>query len=118
MIVKREYVRLGKLFETDKEAEAVFIRAASNSYHEDDRDRIVNSLLKFSLSEREMGWCLHDMGTIIDCFERLDQERPYDSGMQPHEACQAKVIAWGRKSVVVKLLSRDGETIGVKRIHD
>ena len=118
MIVKREYVRLGKLFETDKEAEQVFMEAAAKSYFDDDREDIVSSLLKCSLSEREMGWCLHDIGKIIDRFEELDKEKPYETGMLPHETVSVKVVHWGYKSIVVKLMSKDGETIGLKRIHD
>ena len=64
MIVKREFVRLGKLFETDKEAEAVFMKAAKEAYDDEHRDSILSTLLRFSLSEREMGWCLTG---IEDC---------------------------------------------------
>lgn len=117
MIVKREFVRLGKLFETDKEAEAVFMKAAKEAYDER-RDNILSNLLRFSLSEREMGWCLTGIGDVIDCFERLDKEKPYDSELSPHQTAEAKVIKNGRSSVVLKLLTRDGETIGITRIHD
>ena len=118
MIVKREFVRLGKLFETDKEAEAVFMKAAKESYDDERRDRILSNLLRFSLSEREMGWCLTGICDVIDCFERLDKEKPYDSELSPHQTAEAKVIKNGRSSVVLKLLTRDGETIGITRIHD
>ena len=116
MIVKREFVRLGKLFETDEEAEAVFMKAAKESYDDERRDRILSNLLRFSLSEREMGWCLTGIGDVIDCFERLDKEKPYDSELSPHQTAEAKVIKNGRSSVVLKLLTRDGETIGITRI--
>ncbi|MCI6267581.1 MAG: hypothetical protein MR637_02995 [Clostridiales bacterium] len=118
MIVKREFVRLGKLFETDKEAEAVFMKAAKEAYDDEHRDSILSTLLRFSLSEREMGWCLTGIGDVIDCFERLDKEKPYDSELSPHQTAEAKVIMNGRSSVVLKLLTRDGETIGITRIHD
>ena len=78
MIVKREFVRLGKLFETDKEAEAVFMKAAKEAYNDEHRDSILSTLLRFSLSEREMGWCLTGIEDAIDCFERLEKEKPYD----------------------------------------
>ena len=48
MIVKREFVRLGKLFETDKEAEAVFMKAAKEAYDDERRDNILSTLLRFS----------------------------------------------------------------------
>ena len=44
--------------------------------------------------------------------------RRYDSELSPHQTAQAKVIKNGRNSVVLKLLTRDGETIGITRIHD
>ena len=91
MIVKREFVRLGKLFETDKEAEAVFMKAAKESYDDERRDRILSNLLRFSLSEREMGWCLTGIGDVIDCFERLDKEKPYDSELSPHQTVRGGV---------------------------
>ena len=70
------------------------------------------------LSEREIGWCLTGIGDVIDCNERLDKEKPYDSELSPHQTAEAKVIKNGRNSVVLKLLTRDGETIGITRIHD
>ena len=88
MIVKREFVRLGKLFETDKEAEAVFMKAAKEAYDDERRDNILSNLLRFSLSEREMGWCLTGIEDAIDCFERLDKEKPYDSELSPHQTVQ------------------------------
>ena len=39
---------------------------------------ILSTLLRFSLSEREMGWCLTGIEDAIDCFERLEKEKPYD----------------------------------------
>ena len=85
MIVKREFVRLGKLFETDKEAEAVFLKAAEEAYDDERRDKILSTLLRLSLSEREMGWCLTGIEDAIDCFERLEKEMPYDSELSPHQ---------------------------------
>ena len=67
MIVKREYVRLGKLFETDKEAEAVFMAAVAVSYESFDndvREKALSWLLQCSLNEREMGWCIRDMDKL------------------------------------------------------
>ena len=94
------------------------MKAAKESYDDERRDRILSNLLRFSLSEREMGWCLTGIVDVIDCFERLDKEKPYDSELSPHQTAQAKVIKNGRNSVVLKLLTRDGETIGITRIHD
>lgn len=91
MIVKREFVRLGKLFETDKEAEAVFMKAAKEAYDDERWDNILSTLLRFSLSEREMGWCLTGIGDVIDCFERLDKEKPYDSELSPHQTAKQRL---------------------------
>ena len=94
------------------------MKAAKEAYDDERRDNILSNLLRFSLSEREMGWCLTGIGDVIDCFERLDKEKPYDSELSPHQTAEAKVIMNGRNSVVLKLLTRDGETIGITRIHD
>lgn len=118
MIVKREYVRLKKLFETDKECEAVFLEAAGKSYDEDRRKEIVAILTQFSLYEREMGWCMSDMASVVECFERLDREKPYDSGLLPSQTCKVEVLRQDRRSVLIKLMDKDGEIIGVKRIYD
>lgn len=117
MIVKREYVRLGKLFETDKEAEAVFMAAVAVSYESFDndvREKALSWLLQCSLNEREMGWCIRDMDKIIDCFERLDQERPYDSGFSVRNTCSAKTVHWGQKSVMLNCYLPPEKRSGLK----
>lgn len=95
------------------------MKAAKEAYDDERRDNILSTLLWFSLSEREMGWCLTGIGDGIDCFERLDKEKPYDSELSPHQTTEAKVIRNGRNSVgFLKLLDHDEETIGITCIHD
>ena len=65
--------------------EAVFLKAAEEAYDDERRDKILSTLLRFSLSEREMGWCLTGIEDAIDCFERLEKEKPYDSELSPHQ---------------------------------
>ena len=70
---------------------AVFLKAAEEAYDDERRDKILSTLLRFSLSEREMGWCLTGIGDVIDCFERLDKEKPYDSELSPHQTVRGGV---------------------------
>lgn len=118
MIVKREFVRFKTLFEADPEAKAVFYQAARNSYREERLESILKSLLTFSLSEREMGWCLRGISDVLECFERLDREKPFDTGLSPHQTCKVKVVGQSENSVVLKLMTADGETIGLTRVCD
>ena len=118
MIVKREHVRLGKLFETDKQAESIFYQAVEKSHFGEYEDEFLAHILFCCLDERVMEWGIVDMQDIVDAFDKLDSEYPYESGFQPHQAFTAKVIDQEENAVVVKLITKYGETIGVTRIYD
>ena len=108
----------GKLFETDKQAESIFYQAVDKSHFGEYEDEFLAHILFCCLDERVMEWGIVDMQDIVDAFDKLDSEYPYESGFQPHQAFTAKVIDQEENAVVVKLSTKYGEKIGVTRIYD
>lgn len=50
------------------------------------------------LYQREMEWCLDTIGDIIDGFEKLDEESPYDNGYSYEDVNDVDIV-WRDKIV-------------------
>lgn len=85
MIIEREHVPFCVLFNRDKEAWGIFVKAFNESYPPEDRDRIMKVLLPQCLHQRQMGWCFGKIRDVIEGFEKLDKENPYDDGVSKQE---------------------------------
>ena len=81
MIIERKYVPFCMLAHRDKEAWEIFEKAFNESYPPEDRDRVMRMLLPQCLYQKQMGWCFRKLGDVIEGFERLDKEKPYDDGI-------------------------------------
>lgn len=106
MTIERKYVPFCMLFHSDKEAWAIFERAFNESYPVEDRERIMANLMPQCLYERDMGWCFGKIGDVIDGFEKLDQEKPYDNGLSYKDVNETRIVSWGEEGLVLHLICR------------
>ena len=106
MIIKREYVPFCVLFNRDKEAWSIFKKAFEESYPENDRDQVMASLLPQCLYQKDMGWCFNKLGDVIEGFERLDKEKPYDNGFSYKNVNQTEIVDWDDRGFVLHLIHR------------
>ena len=106
MIIERQYVPFCILRNRDKEAWEIFEKSFNESYREEDRDRIWEMLSVQCLYEREMGWCFSKLLDIIEGFERLDRERPYDNGLSYKDVNETRIVSGDEKGFVLHLINR------------
>ena len=106
MIIKREYVPFCVLFNSDKEAQKIFEKAFEESYPKEDRDRIMAMLLPQCLYQKDMGWCFNKLGDVIEGFERLDKEKPYDNGLSYKDVNETEIVSCGDEGLVLHLICR------------
>ena len=106
MIIERQYVPFCVLFHRDKEAWDIFEKAFNESYPEYDRERIMGMLMQQCLYEREMGWCFNKLSDVIDGFERLDNERPYDNGLSYKDVNETRIVSCDEDGLVLQLICR------------
>ena len=106
MIIKREYVPFCVLFNRDKEAWSIFEKAFEESYPKADRDRIMAMLLPQCLYQKDMGWCFNKLGDVIEGFEKLDKEKPYDNGLSYKDVNETEIVSCGDEGLVLYLICR------------
>lgn len=106
MIIERKYVPFCVLFHKDKEAWKIFESAFNKSYPQEDRERVAAMLLSQCLYQRDMGWCFRCLGEVIEGFERLDKERPYDNGLSFSDVNESEIISAGEDGLVIHLICR------------
>ena len=118
MIIERKYVPFSVLFNRDKEAWAIFESAFNKSYSQEERDSIAASLLPLCLYQREMSWCFRFLGEVIEGFEKLDKEKPYDNGLSYKDVNETEIVSSGDEGLVIHLICRfDGIKNIVKVVH-
>ena len=106
MIIERKYVPFSVLFNRDKEAWAIFESAFNKSYSQEERDRIAASLLPLCLYQREMSWCFRFLNEVIEGFERLDKEKPYDNGLSYKDVNETQIVSSGDEGLVIHLICK------------
>ena len=106
MIIERQYVPFGVLFNRDKEAWSIFEKAFEESYPKEDRDRIMATLLPQCLYQKDMGWCFSKLGDVIEGFEKLDKEKPYDNGLSYKDVNKTEIVSCGDEGLVLHLICR------------
>lgn len=114
MIIKREFVPFWKLKLDDKEAGEIFDKAFDESFSDYvDKDELYQRLLNLSLHQRTMDWAFYKIGDVIEGFEKLDREKPYDNGFD-FSAVNKVDIAWkDEDSLTLHLINKieDAELI-------
>ena len=113
MIIKREYVRFIDLINSDKKAKEVFIKAFESSYKGETKERkeeIFGMLSTQCLYQRDMGWCFKNIGDLIQGFEKLDIEEPYNNGMTFSNVNKLEIVEREDDRLVLHLINIfDGE---------
>ena len=93
MIIERKYVPFCMLAHRDKEAWEIFEKAFNESYPVEDRDRIWDMLRPQCLAQKDMGWCFYKLGDVIEGFEKLDLEKPYDNGFTYKDVNETRIVS-------------------------
>ena len=93
MIIERKYVPFCMLAYRDKEAWAIFEKAFNESYSVEDRDRIWAMLRTQCLAQKDSGWCFLKLGDVIEGFEKLDLEKPYDNGFTYKDVNETRIVS-------------------------
>ena len=106
MIIKREYVPFCVLQNTDKEAWEIFEKAFNESYHKDNREEIKEMLLPQCLYQRDIGWCFRKIRDVIEGFNKLDKNKPYDNGLSYKDVNETKIVSWGEDGLIIHLICK------------
>ena len=88
-------------------AKDIFMTVFDKSYAGMDEERkseIYASLMWQCLSERDMGWAMTGIGELIDGFEKLDKEHPYDNGYSYADVTDIEIIEASEEAIQVKLI--------------
>ena len=107
MIVKREYIPFCTLiYEHDKGGE-VFLKHFKKAYPKDFQARAFCMLCNQSLWQREMEWGFMGIGKLIEDFQRLDEEEPYETRYDLEDACIAEVIERSQECITLLLYTSE-----------
>jgi len=117
MIIKREYVRLKKLYMTDPASKAVIDKIYTapegreehyaESWKRNARTTMFNIPFGFWVS-------IPNAHELCEEFERLDKEQPYDNGMTMRDVEQAKLLGYKKDgTAIVMLCDKKGNAISV-----
>lgn len=115
LIIERKYVKFLTLINTDIKAKELFMSAFNESYPPEDRQRVFEMLAHQCLYQREMGWCFSKLGDVIDGFQMLDKENPYDNGFSYSDVNDLEIAFKDDEELIIHLIHRfDGEKYIVK----
>ena len=118
MIISRYYVTFRHLLSSGDKGGAFFIEKLHESYPEEMWDQMWNSLADLCLYQREMSWAFSKLGDVLEMFDKLDAESPYDNGCT-YEDINDFDIEWKEENYIkFHLISnRYGEKIIVKVVE-
>lgn len=118
MIISRYYVTFRQLLNSGDDAGTFFMNKLHESYPEYMWDEAWNMLADQCLYQREMGWAFTKLGDVIERFEKLDNEKPYDNGCTYGDVSEAEVVDWDDNYVRLHLIANKwGEKIIVKIVE-
>ena len=111
MIIKREYVPFWKLKADDKEAGEIFDKAFNESFaNYDGKEELYQRFMNLSLYQREMDWAFYKIGDLIDGFEKLDIEKPYDNGFDFSDVNKIEIVWKDEESIRLHLVNKFEDT--------
>ena len=106
MIINREYVTFRQLILSGDKAGEFFIEKLHQSYDESMWNEVLEKLSDQCLYQREMSWAFYNLGDVIDEFERLDKEAPFDNGFTYEDVNDTEIVCKDETSVVIHLVSK------------
>ena len=106
MIISREYVTFRHLVSSGDEAGKIFIEKLHESYDKSMWEHVWETLADHCLYQRVMEWAFCKIGDVIDEFERLDKETPFDNGFTYDDVNDTEIVWKDENSVVIHLVSR------------
>lgn len=114
MKIKREYVTLGKLYESDPLSKENLKKAFKSAGGM--KSEIWKKNTQTRLFNANMGCCIPNIGDIVDGFEALDKTDPFDNGMTYREIDHAETLGWKAPGTVILLMcNAKGEAVCVSR---
>ena len=116
MIISREYVTFRRLVSSGDEAGKIFIEKLHESYDKSLWDDAWESLADYCLYQRVMEWAIYNIGDVIDEFERLDKEAPFDNGFTYEDVNDTEIVWKDENSVIIHLVSRVEECSGIVKV--
>lgn len=106
MIISREYVTFRTLVASGDEGGKIFMEKLRESYDKSMWDEVWEKLADQYLHQREMSWAFYKLGDVIEAFERLDKEVPFDNGFTYEDVNDTEIVWRDENSVVIHLVSR------------
>ena len=103
MIVSREYIPFKKLIDNYDKAGTLFVELCKKSYPADMWAKALLDLSEYALFQREMEWGFHGIGKLIEGFQKIDAEEPFETGYDISDACHADIIRCDADKVTLLL---------------
>ena len=111
MIIKRKYVPFWKLKLEDTEAIEIFDKAFNESFVDyEGKEELYQRFLNLSLYQRAMDWAFRKLGDVIDGFEKLDKDKPYDNGFDLSDVNNVEIAWKDDDSLTLHLLNKFEDT--------
>lgn len=105
MIIKREYVTFGYLVNSGDPAGKLFIECLHESFPEERWEELFNVFYSLCLYQREMSWAFERLDKIIDGFNKLDMEQPFDNGLSYADVKDIDIVWKDEDSIKLHLIS-------------
>ena len=108
MIIKRKYVPLWKLKETDIEAMEVFNKAFNSSYLDltgEEKEVIYQRFMQICLYQFEIGTAFSKIVEVKQFFDLLDKQKPYDNGFTFDDVTETEIISQNENCIILLLIN-------------
>ena len=120
MIIGREYVTFKELILREDKGGKLFTKLCKKSYPPDMWEKAYIMLSDYALYQRDMGWAFCKIRELIEGFEKLDKEEPYETGYEMCDARSADIL-WCNENEI-KLLLRtgtpeEGHVVGIIKVQ-
>lgn len=119
MIISREYIPFRELISKHDKAGELFTALCKESYPEDMWARVYLELSDYALYQREMSWAFRKIRQLIEGFQKLDEEDPYDTGYDMEDARTADIL-WSGEGTMTLLLRTGADNgnniVGIKEV--
>lgn len=105
MIIRRELVPFRILLSTDKYSKAFIENMFEENYGDmDDKERVISDISELCLYQRDMGWGIHNIQKLINAFEKLDKEHPYDNGYTFNNVTESRIVWQDSHKIIIDLV--------------